>query len=54
MRISEKDRQRATAAITAVKRGDNKAFNAELNTVIKDGGIIRFTYALAELAGAEQ
>lgn len=52
MKIAEKDRQRATAAVAAVKRGDDSAYTSEVNASVRDGGILRFTYALAELAAA--
>lgn len=50
MRISEHDRQRALTAVAAVRRGDDRAYNAEVNASIRDGGFLRFAYALAELA----
>lgn len=53
MRISETDRQRAVTAVHAVKRGDLKAYNDEVNASIRDGGWLRFAYALAELGKAE-
>lgn len=49
MRISEADRQRAVEAVHAVKRGDKAGFNGEMDDAIRDGGWMRFAYALAEL-----
>ncbi|MDV8055073.1 MULTISPECIES: hypothetical protein [unclassified Rhodococcus (in: high G+C Gram-positive bacteria)] len=49
MRISDTDRQRATTAVHAVKRGDTAGFNSEMDDAIRDGGWMRFAYALAEL-----
>jgi hypothetical protein len=49
MRISDTDRRRAVAAVHAVKRGDSAAFNGEMDDAIRDGGWMRFAYALAEL-----
>lgn len=50
MRISEKDRQRATAAVAAVRRGDEGAYNAEVNASIRDGGFLRLMRGIAEMA----
>ncbi|WP_179277603.1 hypothetical protein [Rhodococcus sp. 14-2496-1d] len=49
MRISDTDRQRATAAVNAVKRGDTTGFHKEIDNSIQDGAFLRFAYALAEL-----